>query len=109
MVLGSLGIVYGFLMAPKTTADVEAILEKEAAEHHGRGPGRCDPGAAAGPRGRTAGRAGSEYLGRSANTIPLTEDGRWQSVKLRAVLACDKAQQRIQRGVSESFNLFKPN
>lgn len=35
MVLGSLGIVYGFYMAPKTTADVEAILEKEAAEHHG--------------------------------------------------------------------------
>ena len=35
MVLGALGIVYGFLMAPKTTADVEAILEKEAAAHHG--------------------------------------------------------------------------
>ncbi len=35
MVLGAVGIVYGFLMAPKTTADVEAILEKEAAEHHG--------------------------------------------------------------------------
>lgn len=35
MVLGILGIGYGFLMAPKTTADVEAILEKEAAEHHG--------------------------------------------------------------------------
>ena len=34
MVLGALGIVYGFYMAPKTTADVEAILEKEAAEHH---------------------------------------------------------------------------
>lgn len=34
MVLGILGIGYGFLMAPKTTADVEAILEKEAAEHH---------------------------------------------------------------------------
>lgn len=35
MVLGILGIGYGFLMAPKTTTDVEAILEKEAAEHHG--------------------------------------------------------------------------
>ena len=35
MVLGILGIGYGFLMAPKTTADVEAILEREAAEHHG--------------------------------------------------------------------------
>lgn len=35
MVLGVLGIAYGFFMAPKTTADVEAILEKEAAEHHG--------------------------------------------------------------------------
>ena len=34
MVLGILGIGYGFLMAPKTTADVEAILEKEAAAHH---------------------------------------------------------------------------
>jgi len=35
MVLGILGIGYGFYMAPKTTADVEVILEKEAAEHHG--------------------------------------------------------------------------
>lgn len=35
MVLGFLGIAYGFYMAPKNTAEVEAILEKEAAEHHG--------------------------------------------------------------------------
>jgi len=35
MVLGIIGIAYGFYMAPKTTADVEAILAKEAAEHHG--------------------------------------------------------------------------
>ena len=35
MFLGFLGIAYGFYMAPKTTADVEALLEKEAADHHG--------------------------------------------------------------------------
>ena len=35
MVLGAFGIVYGFYMAPKTIADVEAILENEASEHHG--------------------------------------------------------------------------
>jgi hypothetical protein len=35
MALGLLGIAYGFYMAPKNTADVEAILEKEAADHHG--------------------------------------------------------------------------
>jgi hypothetical protein len=34
MALGALGIGYGFYMAPKTTADVEVILEGEAAEHH---------------------------------------------------------------------------
>jgi hypothetical protein len=35
MALGFLGIAYGFYMAPKTTTEVEAILDKEAAEHHG--------------------------------------------------------------------------
>ena len=35
MALGILGMAYGFYMAPKTIADVEAILDKEAAEHHG--------------------------------------------------------------------------
>lgn len=35
MALGILGIGYGFYMAPKNTAEVEAILEKEALEHHG--------------------------------------------------------------------------
>ena len=35
MALGILGIGYGFYMAPQNTAEVEAILEKEALEHHG--------------------------------------------------------------------------
>ena len=35
MLLGVLGIGYGFLTAPKDIKDVEAILEKEAAAHHG--------------------------------------------------------------------------
>ncbi|MDI9255815.1 quinol:cytochrome C oxidoreductase [Flavobacterium sedimenticola] len=35
MIVGILGIGYGFLTAPKTTADVEAILKAE--EHHGGG------------------------------------------------------------------------
>ncbi len=37
MLLGILGIGYGFLTAPKNIKDVEAILEKEASEHHGGG------------------------------------------------------------------------
>lgn len=35
MVLGILGIGYGFLSAPKNTAEVEEILKKEAEEHGG--------------------------------------------------------------------------
>lgn len=35
IILGGLGIAYGFYMAPKTIADVEAILEVESLEHHG--------------------------------------------------------------------------
>ena len=35
MLIGVLGIGYGFLTAPKDIKDVEAILEKEAAAHHG--------------------------------------------------------------------------
>ena len=35
MILGILGIGYGFYMAPRNTDDVEVILEKEAAAHHG--------------------------------------------------------------------------
>lgn len=37
MVLGILGIGYGFLTAPKDIAEVEQILKKEAEEHHGGG------------------------------------------------------------------------
>lgn len=37
MLLGVLGIGYGFFTAPKNIKDVEAILEKEASEHHGGG------------------------------------------------------------------------
>ena len=36
MFLGILGIGYGFLMAPKTTTDVEAILEKEERKKSGQ-------------------------------------------------------------------------
>lgn len=35
MVLGLVGIAYGFFSAPKTTADVEQILNEQA--HHGGG------------------------------------------------------------------------
>jgi hypothetical protein len=35
MAVGALGMAYGFYMAPKTTADVEAILAKEDVDHHG--------------------------------------------------------------------------
>jgi hypothetical protein len=35
MLLGVLGIGYGFFTAPKNIKEVEAILEKEASEHHG--------------------------------------------------------------------------
>ncbi|RRJ91779.1 quinol:cytochrome C oxidoreductase [Flavobacterium macacae] len=35
MILGILGIGYGFLTAPKNTAEVEEILKKEAEEHGG--------------------------------------------------------------------------
>jgi hypothetical protein len=35
MVLGILGIGYGFLTTPKTDADVEAILKEQEAHHHG--------------------------------------------------------------------------
>ncbi|MFA7446013.1 MAG: quinol:cytochrome C oxidoreductase [Flavobacteriaceae bacterium] len=34
MIVGALGIGYGFLTAPKTTQDVEKILEAEHAAHH---------------------------------------------------------------------------
>ncbi|NBL64790.1 quinol:cytochrome C oxidoreductase [Flavobacterium sp. NST-5] len=37
MVLGILGIGYGFLTAPKDIAEVEQILKKEAEAHHGHG------------------------------------------------------------------------
>ena len=37
MVVGILGIGYGFLTAPKTTQEVEQILEKEHAEHAAHG------------------------------------------------------------------------
>ena len=37
MLLGVLGIGYGFFTAPKDIKEVEAILEKEASEHHGGG------------------------------------------------------------------------
>ena len=37
MLLGILGIGYGFFTAPKDIKEVEAILEKEAAEHGGHG------------------------------------------------------------------------
>lgn len=45
MVLGLLGIGYGFLTAPKTVQDVEAILAAES--HHGGGHGEATHGAAA--------------------------------------------------------------
>ncbi|MEZ4838429.1 quinol:cytochrome C oxidoreductase [Flavobacterium sp.] len=35
MIIGLLGIGYSFISAPKTTADVEKILEAEAHAHHG--------------------------------------------------------------------------
>jgi Ni/Fe-hydrogenase subunit HybB-like protein len=37
MILGILGIGYGFLNAPKNTADVEKILKEESEAHHGGG------------------------------------------------------------------------
>ena len=39
MLVGVLGIGYGFLTAPKTIQDVETILKAEEAEHHGSGHG----------------------------------------------------------------------
>ena len=39
MLVGVLGIGYGFWTAPKTIQDVEAILKAEEAEHHGSGHG----------------------------------------------------------------------
>ncbi|MFN3752452.1 quinol:cytochrome C oxidoreductase [Flavobacterium sp.] len=37
MIVGILGIGWGFYKAPKTIQDVETILKEEAAEHHGGG------------------------------------------------------------------------
>jgi len=34
MILGALGIAYGFLSAPKTTADVKEMMQHNATEHH---------------------------------------------------------------------------
>jgi len=39
MLVGVLGIGYGFLTAPKSIQDVETILKAEEAEHHGSGHG----------------------------------------------------------------------
>ena len=49
MVLGVLGIGYGFLDAPKTIQDVEQILAKEAAEHGGHGGHGSAHGTQTGP------------------------------------------------------------
>ena len=42
MVLGLLGIGYGFLTAPKTIQDVEAILAAQSHDSHGAGHGEAD-------------------------------------------------------------------